>query len=128
MSQDAVGRPRLALTPEQLGGLRAAFTQEVTARLTPLCEAAARLALTSDPSDARIVLEHAHTLASSAVILGEDLAAFHARRCEQALLPYVGAEAGPVPPGVAQETAETADTLGVLLGPWLLGTAVAGDC
>ena len=115
-----------AMTPEQIDALRAAFASEVAERIGPLRDAAARLAATGDAADARTVVGHAHTFATSAVILGEDLAAFHARRCEQALQPHLDAGADPVPHEAALEAAGEAETLGVLLGPWLLG-AVDSD-
>jgi len=118
---------RPALTPEQVAGLRVAFAEEVTARLGPLRDAASELSDTGDVSAARVVMAHAHTLASSAVILGEELAALHARRCAQTLQPYLDDGVDPVPADAARAAAAEAATLGVLLGPWLLGTAARAD-
>lgn len=122
MAEGIAPTPRRAQPADQAEALRTAFAQEVTARLAPLQAAVVELAATKALTAARIVVQHAHTLASSAVILGEDLAAYHARRCEQALVDAVDAGVEPLPDAAVQEAVTEADTLIVLLGPWLVGS------
>ncbi|HVF19819.1 MAG TPA: hypothetical protein VNA14_06220 [Mycobacteriales bacterium] len=115
-----------ALRPDQLPALRAAFSDEVSARVGPLHEAAALLAESGDLEAARVVSRHAHVFATSAVILGEELASYQARRCEVLLEPFL-AGSQPVPDDVATQAAEAAETLGVLLAPWVLKVADDAD-
>ncbi len=122
MAEGNAPTPRPALSAEQAEGLREAFAHEVTARLAPLQTALTQLAASHALDAARVVLEHSHTLASSAVILGEDLAAYHARRCEQALVDHVDAGVEPLPDDVVRDAVTEGETLVVLLGPWLVGT------
>lgn len=122
MAEGIPPTPRPAPTEEHAEALRTAFAQEVTARLAPLQAAVGELAATHGLDAARIVVAHSHTLASSAVILGEDLAAYHARRCEQSLADHVDAGVDPLPDEAVQAAVTEADTLVVLLGPWLVGT------
>jgi len=121
LAEGSAPSARPAPPDQDLEALRTAFAEEVTARLGPLNDAARELADSGSAEAARVVLLHACTLASSAVPLGEDLAAYHARKCEQVIAPYVDSGADPVPLEAAREAAAAAATLGVLLGPWLLG-------
>lgn len=111
-----------ALPPDQMPALRAVFSEEVAARMGPLHDAATLLAENGDLEAARVVAGHAHVFASSAVILGEDLAAYQARRCESLLEPLL-AGSEPIPDDIAAQAAEAAETLGVLLAPWVLRAA-----
>ena len=126
MAEGSNPAPRRALPPDQMPALREAFSDEVTARVGPLHDAALRLAEDGDIEAARIVAGHAHVFATSAVILGEDLAAYQARRCEDLLEPYLTGDAA-VPDEVATQAVEAAETLGVLLAPWVLTGGDDGD-
>ena len=123
MAEGSTPAHRPALPPDQMPALRQVFSDEVTARVGPLHSAALRLAEDGDIEAARVVASHAHVFATSAVILGEDLAAYQARRCEDLLEPFLDAD-GPVPDEVVTQAVEAAETLGVLLAPWVL---TAGD-
>jgi len=101
-------------------GLRAAFAEEVATRLPALREGLAAILSTGDPLVAREVVRHAHTLASSAAVLGEDLASQHARKCELLLVEQVDA-GRPLPAEDLRAAAEHVATLEVLLAPWLTG-------
>ena len=119
MAEGSAPEPRRALPPDQMPALREAFSDEVTARVGPLHTAALELAEHGDLAAARVVAQHAHVFATSAVILGEDLAAYQARRCEDLLEPYLGGDQ-PIPDDVVTQAGEAAETLGVLLAPWVL--------
>lgn len=106
-------RPRAGLPPEVLAGLREAFAGELAQRLPRLC----RL---SRPMPGRDVLVQAlrdvHTLASSAVVVGELEAARCARGLEAALEDCLRDPATPLPAAVPVE----ADRLAALLDGWLV--------
>lgn len=93
-------------------GLADAFAGEVAARLPALLAAVTRL-----PDAVAEATTHAHTLASSAAILGEAEASRAARACEELLLPYA---TGPLPAAVASDAAALAETVALVLAPWLL--------
>lgn len=93
-------------------GLAEAFAGEVAARLPALLSAVARL-----PDATAEATTHAHTLASSAAVLGETEASRAARACEELLLPYATRA---VPSSVAADAAAHAETVAVLLAPWLV--------
>lgn len=101
-------------------GLRDAFAGEVATRLPALREGFAAMRATGDPLIAREVVRHVHTLASSAAVLGEDLASQHARKCELLLVEHLDA-ARPLPEADLQAAAEHLATLEMLLAPWLAG-------
>lgn len=109
-----------ALPERAVAALRDAFAGEVATRLPGMQSAAAEMLLTGAADAARTVLTHAHTLASSAAVIGEPLASRHARRCEE-LLAACGDEA--VPSDVAAEAAAEVETVTLLLAPWLAGAA-----
>src|SRR3954452_8633414 len=110
-----------ALPAGAVAALRDAFAGEVATRLPGMQSAAAEVLATGAVSAAQDLVHHAHTLASSAAILGEAVASRHARHCEELLLSWCAADA--VPPGVAAEAAADVETVALLLAPWLLGAA-----
>lgn len=105
-------RRRPGLPPEVLAGLREAFADEVGQRVPRLC----RL---SRPVPGRDVVVQAlrdiHTLAGSAVVLGELEAARCARELELALEDYLRDPARPLPAAVPDQ----AERLAALLDGWL---------
>ncbi|HVE97806.1 MAG TPA: Hpt domain-containing protein [Mycobacteriales bacterium] len=112
--------PRRDLPHVDTAPLRELFAGEVESRLPQMTAARAALVADGDIEAARELRRHAHTLASSAAVLGEDLAADEARRCEADLQPYVDGDADRVPADAARSAAAALDTLVVLLAPWLL--------
>lgn len=109
-----------ALPERAVAALRDAFAGEVAKRLPGMQSAAALVLTTGDHDAARTLLTHAHTLASSAAIVGESLASQHARRCEE-LLASCGESS--VPGDVAAEAVAEVETVTLLLAPWLAGAA-----
>ena len=110
-----------------LAPLRKLFAAEVASRLPQMTASRAALLADGDLVAAQQMRRHAHTLASSAAVVGEDLAAQQARRCETALEAYVDGTADRVPAEAAQTAVEALDTLAVLLAPWLLDGSDNGD-
>ncbi len=108
-----------ALPERAVAALRDAFAGEVAKRLPGMQSAAAEVLTTGDHDAARTLLTHAHTLASSAAIVGESLASRHARRCEELLAACDSA----VPRDVAEEAVAEVETVTLLLAPWLAGAA-----
>jgi hypothetical protein len=101
--------------PDVRSGLADAFAAEVTTRLPRLVDAASHLA--DDPEHAiREFVTDAHALASSAAVLGEDVAAFAARECEQLLSPY--ADRAAVPFAVAELASGAAEAVCLALSHW----------
>jgi hypothetical protein len=93
-----------------------AFAAELGARLPRLADAAARLS--DDPAHSiRELASDAHALASSAAVLGEDVASYAARECELLLAPY--ADLGEVPTDVAVSAAGAAQALCLALAHWV---------
>jgi hypothetical protein len=111
-----------ALPEGAVAALRDAFAGEVATRLPGMQSAACAVLATGDVVAARTLLSHAHTLASSAAILGESLASRHARHCEELLLAFC-AEERPVPSTIAAEAATDVETVSLLLAGWLAGAA-----
>jgi hypothetical protein len=111
-----VGR---ALPERALAGLRDAFAGEVATRLPGMQQACADVLATGAVTAARTLVTHAHTLASSAAILGESLASRYARHCEELLVPWSGEDASFVPADVAAEAADDVEAVSLLLAPWL---------
>lgn len=111
-----------ALPERAVAALRDAFAGEVATRLPGMQSAAAEVLATGAMPAARSLITHAHTLASSAAILGEALASRYARHCEE-LLVHACAEAESVPFEVAHEAAEDVEAVALLLAPWLAGAA-----
>ena len=72
------------LPPAALAGLREAFAAEVSDRLPRLRDAAA----SGDPDDLGTALRDAHSLGSSAVVVGEPDVSRAARSVEQLLLEW----------------------------------------
>ena len=110
-----------ALPERAVAALRDAFAGEVAARLPGMQSACAEVLATGAVDAARALVTHAHTLASSAAVLGESLASRHARHCEEVLLPCLSAAA--VPADVAATAAADVETVSLLLAPWLAGAA-----
>jgi HPt (histidine-containing phosphotransfer) domain-containing protein len=106
-----------ALPERAVAALRDAFAGEVATRLPGMQSACASVLATGDVDAARTLVSHAHTLASSAAILGESLASQHARHCEEVLLPCLSLVA--VPADVAAVAATDVETVSLLLAPWL---------
>jgi hypothetical protein len=77
--------------PAALGAsLDEAFASEVAVRLPRLLGAANRLT-DGIPEAAGEILSDTHALASSAAVVGEDVAAYAARECEQLMAAYLHA-------------------------------------
>ena len=106
-----------ALPERAVAALRDAFAGEVATRLPGMQSACAEVLSTGAVDAARTLLTHAHTLASSAAILGEALASRHARHCEETLLGWLGTDG--VPHDVAEAAAADVETVSLLLAPWL---------
>lgn len=111
---DRTGRPprRRALPESALAGLREAFAGEVATRLPRLQR------LTDDPDVVAQALRDAHTLGSSAVVVGE----LEASRCARALEVELAAHAAGAPSaaGALPPSAHAhVQMLTVLLSPWL---------
>jgi HPt (histidine-containing phosphotransfer) domain-containing protein len=107
-----------ALPERAVAGLRDAFAGEVATRLPGMQSAAAEVLTTGGVSAARTLITHAHTLASSAAVLGEALASRYARHCEELLLR--ACESGSVSREVADDVAADVETVSMLLAPWLV--------
>jgi hypothetical protein len=112
-----------ALPERAVAALRDAFAGEVEARLPGMQSAAAEVLATGAVPAARLLISHAHTLASSAAVLGEGLASRHARHCEELLLRACGEGAEVVPREVAADAAADVEAVSMLLAPWLAGVA-----
>ncbi len=110
-----------ALPERAVAAMRDAFAGEVATRLPGMQSAAAEVLATGAVSAARTLISHAHTLASSAAVLGESLASCHARHCEEVLLRCVDGDA--VPHEVAADAAADVEAVSMLLAPWLAGVA-----
>ena len=108
-----------ALPERAVAALRVAFAGEVATRLPGMQSAAAEVLSTGAVSAARTLLTHAHTLASSAAVLGEPLASRHARHCEELLASWCRDELA-VPRDVAADAACDVETVSLLLAPWLV--------
>jgi HPt (histidine-containing phosphotransfer) domain-containing protein len=112
-----------ALPERAVAALRDAFAGEVATRVPGMQSACAEVLATGEVGAARTLMSHAHTLASSAAILGEALASRTARHCEELLARWCGEDAGFVPPDVARDAATDVETVSLLLAPWLARTA-----
>jgi hypothetical protein len=110
-----------ALPERAVAALREAFAGEVATRLPGMLSATVAVLTTGDVQAAQILVTHAHTLASSAAILGESLASRHARHCEELLLAWCRSDA--VPQDVAADAAADVEAVSLLLAPWLAGAA-----
>ena len=105
-------------SPERTrAALRDAFAGEVATRLPGMQSACAEVLSTGAVDAARSLVTHAHTLASSAAVLGESLASRHARSCEELLVTWC--ERGAVPHDVAADAAAHVEAVSLLLAPWL---------
>lgn len=111
-----------ALPERAVAALRDAFAGEVATRLPGMQSACAEVLASGAVDAARTLMSHAHTLASSAAVLGESLASRHARHCEELLVDWCRAES-PVPSSVAADAAAEVETVSLLLAPWLAGAA-----
>ncbi len=111
-----------ALPERAVAALRDAFAGEVATRLPGMLSAAAAVLTDGDVTAARTLASHAHTLASSAAVLGESLASRHARHCEELLLAWCRDDV-PVPREVAVDAADDVEAVSLLLAPWLAGAA-----
>jgi hypothetical protein len=111
-----------ALPERAVAALRDAFAGEVATRLPGMQSAAVEVLSTGGVAAARTLKSHAHTLASSAAVLGESLASRHARHCEELLVSWCQRE-DPVPHDVAEDAAADVETVSLLLAPWLAGAA-----
>ena len=109
-----MGRTPYRLPDTLTASLERAFAGEVAERLPRLLAAAGRL--TEETGAAGQVVSDAHALASSAAVVGADVAAYAARECEQLLTPYAGR--AEVPVAVADRAVEAADAMRVALSAW----------
>jgi chemotaxis protein histidine kinase CheA len=112
-----------ALPERAVAALRDAFAGEVATRLPGMQSACAEVLATGAVDAARTLLSHAHTLASSAAVLGEALASRHARHCEELLVGALREDVAVVPRDVAADAAAEVETVSLLLAPWLAGAA-----
>ena len=112
-----------ALPERARAALRDAFAGEVATRLPGMQSACAEVLATGAVEAARSLVSHAHTLASSAAVLGEALASRHARRCEHLLAGWCDGAAPAVPHDVAADAATEVEAISLLLAPWLAGAA-----
>ncbi|HEX8001906.1 MAG TPA: Hpt domain-containing protein [Mycobacteriales bacterium] len=108
-----------ALPERAVAALRDAFAGEVATRLPGMQSAAAEVVTTGAVSAARTLISHAHTLASSAAVLGESTASRYARHCEE-LLVRACVDADVVPLEVAADAAADVEAVSLLLAPWLV--------
>jgi hypothetical protein len=114
-----------ALPAPLVASLDDAFASEVAVRLPRLLAAARRLGdgaaarLSNGAVDAaQVILSDTHALGSSAAVVGEDIAAYAARECEQMLTAFVQ-HVGPVVPGEAVvQIAGAVDALHLALSRW----------
>jgi HPt (histidine-containing phosphotransfer) domain-containing protein len=111
-----------ALPERAVAALRDAFAGEVATRLPGMQSACAEVLATGGVDAAKTLMSHAHTLASSAAVLGEALASRYARHCEELLLTFCRDESV-VPHDVAEDAAADVETVSLLLAPWLAGAA-----
>ncbi len=111
-----------ALPERAVAALRDAFAGEVATRLPGMQSAAVEVLTTGAVSAARALASHAHTLASSAAVLGEAAASRHARHCEELLLSWCRDDVT-VPHDVAADAAADVEAVSLLLAPWLAGAA-----
>jgi HPt (histidine-containing phosphotransfer) domain-containing protein len=109
-----MGRTPYRLPDTLTASLERAFAGEVAERLPRLLAAADRL--TEEHAAAGQVVSDAHALASSAAVVGADVAAHAARECEQLLTPYAGDHQVPV--AVADRAVEAANAMRVALCAW----------
>ena len=109
-----------ALPERAVAALRDAFAGEVATRLPGMQSAAAEILTTGAVSAARTLISHAHTLASSAAVLGEGLASRHARHCEEVLVRACASSDDVVPREVAADAAADVEAVSMLLAPWLV--------
>lgn len=109
-----MGRTPYRLPDTLAASLERAFAGEVAERLPRLLAAAD--ALSQRPDAAGQFVSDAHALASSAAVVGADLAASAARECEQLLTPY--AHNGVVPESVADRAADVAEQMRAALSSW----------
>jgi chemotaxis protein histidine kinase CheA len=107
-----------ALPERARAALREAFAGEVATRLPGMQSAAVEVLATGAVPAARTLLTHAHTLASSAAVLGESLASRHARHCEELLVSWCRSDQ-PVPRAVAADAVADVEAVALLLAPWL---------
>jgi hypothetical protein len=95
-----------------------AFASEVALRLPRLLVAATRLA-DGAPDAASEIMSDTHALASSATVVGEDLAAYAARECELLVLTYLQAAEPADVRGIAGQVAGAIDALRLALARWI---------
>lgn len=112
-----------ALPERAVAALRDAFAGEVATRLPGMQSACAEVLSTGALDAARTLVTHAHTLASSAAVLGESLASRHARHCEELIAHALRDDAPCVPHDVAEDAAADVEAVSLLLAPWLAGAA-----
>ena len=118
---DAGQATHLGLPVELLPSLDDAFASEVAVRLPRMFAATARLRAGATDA-AHSILSDVHALASSANVVGEDVAAYAARECEQLLLAFVH---GSAPYNAVQLISGGVDALGLALARWADPTLVA---
>ncbi|MDQ1710963.1 MAG: hypothetical protein QOE45_413 [Frankiaceae bacterium] len=112
-----------ALPEQAVAAMRDAFAGEVATRLPGMQSAACEILASGAIPAARTLSSHAHTLASSAAVLGELVVSLHARHCEALLVPFCADGGGSVPRSVAADCAYDVEAMALLLAPWLGGTS-----
>ena len=112
-----------ALPERAVAALRDAFAGEVATRLPGMQSACVEVLATGAVDAARALVTHAHTLASSAAVLGEALASRHARHCEELLVTWLRDGGTAVPHDLAKDAAADVEAVSLLLAPWLAGAA-----
>jgi hypothetical protein len=105
----------LGLPVELISSLDDAFASEVAVRLPRMFGATARLQTGANDA-ANEILSDSHALASSASVVGEDVAAYAARECEELLLGFI--HSGPGPHAV-KLIVGAVDALGLALARWI---------
>jgi HPt (histidine-containing phosphotransfer) domain-containing protein len=103
-----------------------AFAEELRTRLPRLRPAAERLrrnATATSAATVRVIVAEAHTLASSAVVVGAHDVARAARACEHRLLAYTDGE--PLPSVVVEDALAQLDRVLFFLAGWLADNAGA---
>ncbi|MFL6241032.1 MAG: Hpt domain-containing protein [Actinomycetes bacterium] len=109
-----MGRAPYRLPDTLAASLERAFAGEVAERLPRLLAATDKLTETTEAAGQ--VMSDAHALASSAAVVGADMAAHAARECEALLAPYAGTRA--VPFAVAQQATVAAEQMRDALAAW----------
>lgn len=127
MSEHGSTAPR-SLPAAAILSLRQAFAGEVAARLPRLAAATAALLVEGAPGPAGQIAGDAHALASSATVIGENVAAHAARDCELLVSGWLTGREGsarPMPVALTEQVAGAAEIVCLALLRWLLAADAA---